>query len=172
MFHRKTDSSGPSRERGGDRGFTMIEIAVVLLVIAIIAAAVVPQVVAYMRKYRLGVAARNVATAVQRARYLATSNNKRAGVFIAEIQRVDIEEYDPEGKAEPVMKGSVHLPEGVTFSADAPKAIAFDGRGVVTPLPKQSPTIRVNGPSGYYMTVTVSPTGQVTLSETKQDDDV
>ena len=172
MFQRKSNCLDLSRRRGSDRGFTMIEIAVVLLVIAIIAAAVVPQVINYMRKYRLGVAARNVATAVQRARYLATSNNKRAGVFLAELQRVDIEEYDPEGKTEPKMKGSVHLPEGITFSKDAPKAIAFDGRGVVTPLPKESPTIRVNGPSGYYMTVTVSPTGQVTLSETKQDDDV
>ena len=151
------------------RGFGMIEIVVVLLVIAIIAAFVLPQVVAYIRMYRLGVAARNVATAVQRARYLATSNNKRAAVLINETHRLDIEQYDPDGLAEPENKGAVILPEGIVIS-EAPEKIAFDGRGVVTPLPKESPTIRINGYSGYYSIVTVSPTGQVTISDTRRDD--
>ena len=144
--------------------------AVVLLIIAIVAAFVVPQIVAYLRMYRLGVGGRNVATALQRARYLATSNNTRAGVFVAELQRVDIEQYDPEGKAEPQNKGIVKLPDGVTVSSDAPRQIAFDGRGVITPMPKESPAIRLNGMNGYYLLVTVSPTGQVTVSEAKRDD--
>ena len=143
----------------------MIEIVVVLMVIAIIAAFVVPQIITYVRMYRLGVASRNVATALQRARFLATSNNKRAGVFIPGIQQVDIEEYDPLGKADPQVKGTIFLPEGITISSDAPKQIAFDGRGVVTPIPKDSPVIRINGANGYYMVVTVSPTGQVTISD-------
>jgi type II secretory pathway pseudopilin PulG len=143
----------------------MIEMAVILMIIAVIAAFVVPQIITYMRMYRLGVASRNVATALQRARFLATSNNKRAGVFIPGAQQVDIEEYDPLGKAEPQVKGSVFLPEGITISSDAPKQIAFDGRGVVTPIPKGSPVIRINGANGYYTIVTVSPTGQVTISD-------
>ena len=143
----------------------MIEIAVILMIIAVIAAFVVPQIIAYMKVYRLGVASRNVATALQRARFLATSNNKRAGVFIPGAQQVDIEEYDPLGKTEPQVKGSIFLPAGITISSDAPKQIAFDGRGVVTPVPKNSPAIRINGANGYYMIVTVSPTGQVTISD-------
>lgn len=148
----------------------MIEMAMVLLIIAIVAAFVVPQIVTYMRMYRLGVGGRNVATALQRARYLATSNNTRAGVFVAELQRVYIEQYDPEGKAEPQNKGTVQLPDGVTVSSDAPRQIAFDGRGVITPMPKESPAIRLNGVDGYYLLVTVSPTGQVTVSEAKRDE--
>jgi prepilin-type N-terminal cleavage/methylation domain-containing protein len=151
-------------------GFTMIEIAVVLLIITVVAAFVVPQILSYMRMYRLGVGGRNVATALQRARYLATSNNTLAGVFIAELQRVDIEQYDPMGKAPPRNMGAVQLPGGVTVASDAPKQIAFDGRGVVTPMPKESPTIRLNGVDGYYLYITVSPTGQVTVSEAKRDD--
>jgi prepilin-type N-terminal cleavage/methylation domain-containing protein len=158
-----------SRTGQDQRGFSIIEIAVVLLIIAILAAFVVPQVVAYMRMYRLGVGGRNVATALQRARYLATSNNTRAGVSVAELQRVDIEQYDPAGVAEPQNMGVVHLPDGVTVSLDAPKQIAFDGRGLINPLPKESPTIRINGPDGYYLFVTVSPTGQVTVSEAQRD---
>jgi type II secretory pathway pseudopilin PulG len=149
----------------------VIEMAVVLLVIAIVAAFVVPQVVAYMRMYKLGVASRNVATALQRARFLATSDNRRAGINILEtleVQRIDIEEYDPEGILEPQAKGVVILPEGIVIADDAPRRIAFDGRGVVTPLPKESHSIRINGPDGYYAIVTVSPTGQITISDAKQ----
>ena len=148
-------------------GFSMIEIAVVLLVISIIAAFVVPQAITYMKMYRLGVAARNVATALQRARFLATSNNVRAGIMIGQGQRIDIEQYDPKGEAEPENRGAVILPDGITVSDDAPKQIAFDGRGVVTPMPTESPVIRLNNVDGYYALVTVSPTGQVTVSEAK-----
>jgi hypothetical protein len=37
-------------------------------------------------------------------------------------------------------------------------------------MPKDSPTIRLNGSDGYYLFVTVSPTGQVTVSDAKKDD--
>ncbi|HWP45125.1 MAG TPA: GspH/FimT family pseudopilin [Blastocatellia bacterium] len=156
--------------RSSQRGFSMIEIAVVLLILAIVAAAVIPQVMNYMRRYRLGVASRNVATALQRARFIATSNNLRAGVSIPESQRIVIEQYDPEGKNEPELKGSFLLPEGITIASSVPSQIAFDGRGVITPLPKESPTIRINGDSGYFQTVTVSPTGQVTISDAKREE--
>lgn len=148
-----------------ERGFSMIEVAVILLVISIAAAFAIPQVLAYMRAYRVGVAARNVATALQRARYIATSNNTRAGIAIAETQRIDIEQYDLAGAKEPQNKGTVLLPQGITLSSDAPKTIAFDGRGIVTPLPMTSPAIRLDSETGYYAVVTVSPTGQVTISD-------
>ncbi|HSF25019.1 MAG TPA: type II secretion system protein [Blastocatellia bacterium] len=149
-----------------DRGFSLIEMAVVLLIIAVVAAFIVPQILVYLRNYRLGVGARNVATAVQRARYLATSNNTRAGISVVEVQRVDIEQYDQFGLGAPHNKGAVRLPDGVTIASDAPRQISFDGRGVVTPMPRESALIRINGASGFYQIVTVSPTGQVTLSET------
>ena len=168
MFRPKLINGSDSKR--GQRGFSLIEMVIVLLIIAIVAAFVVPQIMSYMRMYRLGVGGRNVATALQRARYLATSNNTLAGIFVAELQRADIEQYDPQGKTPPQNKGGVLLPSGVTFASDAPKQIAFDGRGVITPMPKESPTIRINGPNGYYLFVIVSPTGQVTVSETKQDE--
>ncbi len=148
----------------------MLEVIIVLLVFAVLAAIVVPQALTYIRQYRLGIAARNVATALQRARYLATSNNKRTGIVITEGNRILIEQYDPAGEKEPENKGTVHLADETSIAADAPKRIAFDGRGIVTPLPKESPMIRVNGAKGYYMVVMVSPTGQVTLSETRRDE--
>jgi prepilin-type N-terminal cleavage/methylation domain-containing protein len=159
-----------SSRSGSERGYSIIELSIVILIVAIVAAFAVPQVLAYMRMYRLGIGGRNVATALQRARFLATSNNTRAGIFIPESQHIDIEQYDSEGKSEPLVKGAVQMPQGVTIAPDAPKQIAFDGRGVVTPMPKESPTIRINGASGYYLFVTISPTGQVTVSEAKREE--
>jgi prepilin-type N-terminal cleavage/methylation domain-containing protein len=166
----RTDAVLNIKRNRSERGFTLIELSIVILIVAVAAAFIMPQVLAYMRMYRLGVGARNVATALQRARFLATSNNTRAGIYIPASQHIDIEQYDPEGKAKPQIKGAVVMPQGVTIASDAPKQIAFDGRGVVTPLPKQSPTIRINGASGYYLFVTISPTGQVTVSEARREE--
>src|SRR5215510_5407870 len=114
MFRQAPTMTG--NKRPGQAGFTMIEIAVVLLVIAIVSAFVVPQVIAFMRAYKLGVAARNVATALQRARFLATSNNTRAGIVVSEETRVDIQQYDASGAGEPQNKGIVSLPDGVRIA--------------------------------------------------------
>src|ERR1700753_2170380 len=81
-------------EPNRSRGFSLIEVAVILMVIGIITAFVVPQALSWMRLYRLGIGARNVATALQRARYLATSNNTRVGISIPESQHIRIEQYD------------------------------------------------------------------------------
>jgi prepilin-type N-terminal cleavage/methylation domain-containing protein len=170
MFRLKTKIISKQLSENSQRGFTMIEMVIVLLIIAIVSAFVVPQVLNYLRRYRVGAAARNVATAIQRARFLATSNNKRAGITIAENTNIKIEEYDPEGKLEPQVKGSVMMPEGVRIASDAPREVAFDGRGVITPLPKESPKIRVNGDSGYFHIVTVNPTGQVTVSDVAREE--
>ncbi|HXG64887.1 MAG TPA: type II secretion system protein [Blastocatellia bacterium] len=169
MFRMKGKPVSSLPRNRAERGFSMIEIAIVLLVISIAAAFTIPQALAYMRAYRVGIAARDVATALQRARYIATSNNTRAGIAIAELQRINIEQYDLKGIEDPQNKGMVVLPQGITLDSDAPKTIAFDGRGVVTPLPKTSPTIRVNSETGYYAIVTVSATGQVTISDARRD---
>jgi hypothetical protein len=148
----------------------MIEVAVVLLIMAIVAAFVVPQIISYMRAYKLGVGARNVATAVQRARFLATSNNTQAAIVVSEVNRIDIQQYDATDFSKSENKGVVILPDGVRITPPAPKTVAFDGRGVVTPMPREDAVFRIDGVNGYYIFVTVSPTGQVTVSDTRRQE--
>jgi hypothetical protein len=139
--------------------------AIVAMVIMIIVAIAIPFVIRYMRMYKLGIAGRNVATALQRARYLATSDNTRAEISIRKDQSmIDILEYDRDGTGEPQQKGLVTLPQDINISPNAPRKIGFDGRGVITPLPKESPVIEVDGVDGFFSTVTVALTGQVTVS--------
>jgi Tfp pilus assembly protein FimT len=151
------------------RGFSVIEVAVILMVIGIAAAFIVPQALAWMRLYRLGVGSRNVATALQRARYLATSNNARAAVNITTAQRLRVEQYGQLAGAEAQVLTFIELPNGITIDDQAPRQVAFDGRGIVTPLPNENVTIRVNSTDGYYQTVVISPTGQVTLADPQKE---
>jgi Tfp pilus assembly protein FimT len=155
--------------RRPERGFSLIEVAVILMVITIVLAFVVPQAISWMRMYRLGVGSRDVATALQRARYLATSNNTRAALTIQAAQRVRIEQYGQMAGAEAQVSTAIELPNGITIDEQAPRQIAFDGRGVVTPMPSENVTIRVNSTDGYYQVVVVSPTGQVTLADPQRD---
>ncbi|HJQ25031.1 MAG TPA: GspH/FimT family pseudopilin [Blastocatellia bacterium] len=151
------------------RGFSLIEVAVILMIIGIAAAFIVPQALAWMRLYRLGVGSRNVATALQRARYLATSNNARAAINITAAQRLRVEQYGQLAGAEAQVLTSIELPNGITIDDQAPRQVAFDGRGIVTPLPNDNVTIRVNSTDGYYQVVVISPTGQVTLADPQKD---
>jgi Tfp pilus assembly protein FimT len=159
----------PAITRRSARGFSLIEVAVILMVIGIAAAFVVPQALSWMRLYRLGVGSRDVATALQRARYLATSNNTRAALTIPAAQRVRIEQYAQMAGAEAQVLTSIEMPNGITIDEQAPRQVAFDGRGVVTPMPSENLTIRVNSADGYYQVVVVSPTGQVTLADAQRD---
>src|SRR5262249_51865879 len=94
----------------GQRGFTLIEVAVILMIIAIITAFLVPQVLAWMRLYRLGVGSRNVATALQRARFLATSNNTRAAMAVKAAQVVRIQQYDQLASADVKIMAVIEMP--------------------------------------------------------------
>jgi Tfp pilus assembly protein FimT len=167
MLRLKPTSQTTPNRRG--RGFSVIEVAVILMVIGIAAAFIVPQALAWMRLYRLGVGSRHVATALQRARYLATSNNARAAINIMEAQRLRVEQYGQMSGAAAQVLTSIELPNGITIDDQAPRQVAFDGRGIVTPLPNDNVTIRVNSTDGYYQLVVISPTGQVTLANPQKD---
>src|SRR5436305_12978135 len=120
MFQLMTAPHFKKSVRGRHHGFSVIEMTVVMLIIAVIAAFAIPQVMNYMKRYRLTTSARDMATVLQRARFLATSNNRRAGINITDPQHVDIEEYDPAGLQPPQLRGMINLPVGVLIDSDAP----------------------------------------------------
>jgi Tfp pilus assembly protein FimT len=167
MLRLKPTSQAITRRHA--RGFSLIEVAIILMVIGIITAFIVPQALSWMRLYRLGVGSRNIATALQRARYLATSNNTRAAITIPETQRLRIEQYGQLASAEAQVIANIEMPNGITIDAEAPRQVAFDGRGIVTPMPNENLTIRVNSTDGYYQLVVISPTGQVTLADAQRE---
>ena len=73
-------------------GFTLIELMVVIGIVAILAALVVPNLIAWLPKYRVGSAARNVKSAVEFARLQAIRENATVNVnfdFAADSVTVD-----------------------------------------------------------------------------------
>jgi prepilin-type N-terminal cleavage/methylation domain-containing protein len=79
--------SVPSTLRG-DRGFSLIELLVVVAVIAIMAAVAVPNIARYFRNYQIRAAAQQVASEIQTARAKAINKNVNFGVVFVLVDNV------------------------------------------------------------------------------------
>ena len=107
------------------RGFSLVEIAVVVLVIALLAAVAIPAVTYWLEQYRLGFAAQQVADSLQSTKMAAVAKTQKAALLFD----VDGNRLGREGST------LADLPAGVVFGlpehATAPDA-DVDMSGPVT----------------------------------------
>lgn len=64
-----------------ERGFSLVELIVVVSIICIVAGVMVPQILTYMRNYEIQAAAQEVASSIQTARMKAVAKNVNLGVM-------------------------------------------------------------------------------------------
>lgn len=107
-----------------ERGFTLYELLIVLLVIAVTAAVSIPAFNSWLKSYRLGIAAQQVADGLQATKMQAVAKTrKRELLFDIDGNRLGIE-------------GStlLSLPTGVTFGVGSVTVPPAEGASIASPV--------------------------------------
>jgi Tfp pilus assembly protein FimT len=150
-------------------GFTLIETAIVILVVGSLIAVSTPKITNAMREYRLNVAMRQMSDMVQRAKTQAVSQNKKSALAVdTDGRRIGLVYYLPDNTTIDHID-YVPLPQGVSFAvpqnvtaplAGAPitNAVSFPPNGTSTTVFVQDfssrgfPMVTAGAINAVYMT--------------------
>lgn len=136
------------------RGFTLLEVLIVLVVLGILLAIAVPNLMRLIRTNQVREAAQVTAAAVRRAGGLALTHSRSFTLSVSTDKKT-LSWADSDNSS----AGTVILPNDVQLSAIAPSGpLAFSGRG----LPVQQVQLTVSR-YGISKNVVVLPTGKVLL---------
>jgi Tfp pilus assembly protein FimT len=127
----------------GQRGFSVIEGAIVVLLIGVILAIATPKIVQAMREHRLSMATREVADFIARAKAQAVSQNKTSSLMVDTAgRRIGMAIYDGTSIVDTIY---MPLPQGVIFqtppSVTAPVTGAPTSSAVSFPSYQGSSTV-------------------------------
>lgn len=129
----------PDRRQPRERGFTMIELMMVLGIIGVIIAVAVPNIMEYLRTARIRSAATDVATALQEARQRAISRNVRFGVLLVARSTTEYQWIVEDDMIPPIVAASrgslsdlVDIRGQASNVFELPNDVSFDTSGAAT----------------------------------------
>jgi prepilin-type N-terminal cleavage/methylation domain-containing protein len=128
-----------------EAGFSMVEVAVVVLIVGVIIAFATPKITNAMREYRLDQGIRQVVDAIKRAKAQAVANNKTACV-IADTANNRLGLFVFNNAGDVIRTDYVSLPQDIEFALPPSVVAPFDDVPVETsvsfPLKSGSTTLR------------------------------
>jgi len=146
------------------RGFTLVELMVVLAIGGVLAALVTPALASYARTATLQAAARELATSINLGRQLAISRNTSVCVEVASPTQLRLRSG---GCAGPIWtgpgtgaSGAIKISDAVALRISATANVVFTGLGAATPAGTYTLT---NPASNGTRTVVVAATGRVSV---------
>ena len=137
-------------------GYTLIEILTVIAIIAIVAGIVLPNVVAWLPKYRLNSGAEEIQSTLQLARLGAIKQNTSATVTFSTTTHTFLASID----GQTIKKGK--MPAGIIIdSVTSPASqVEFDSRGLAN---DSTGDIMVKNSKGATKTITVNIVGNASI---------
>lgn len=102
-----------------DRGFTLLEVLVVVAIVATLAAASFPAIASYSRNYKIKAAAQEVAGEIQSARSKAIMTNTNAGVSFVTVDADSYRFIQEDLPAAEQLGPLKDLPVGIRFEVSA-----------------------------------------------------
>ncbi len=114
-------------DRKKEFGFTLVEVAVVLMIAGVVVAFTVPGITSSMRTYRLNSAARQTIDMLKRAKTEAVSSSNKAGIAVDLAgRRIGVVKYKDDGVTVDRID-FVPLPDGVEFERPEKESAPPDG---------------------------------------------
>lgn len=143
-----------SRERE-QKGVTLIELAVVMAIVAIMALFMAPAIGEWVDNFRIRQAARDIASTLQQAKMQAISTRQAHAVNFTLADGTYVINPLPPGGS------NSQVPKGVTIAAGSAASISFnpDGTSPVNGI------ITINNTKGKKYQVSVSATGRIQMQE-------
>ena len=137
-------------------GYTLVEVLTVIGIIAIVAGIILPNVVAWLPKYRLSSGAEEIQSTLQLARLGAIKQNTSAAVSFNTVNHTFSMSIDGRRVKKGVMPAGIII-DSVTSPAST---VEFDSRGLAN---GSSGSILVRNNQGGTKTITVNIVGSATI---------
>lgn len=145
------------------RGFSLIELIIVLLVISIVAVAAFPQIQQTLRLYRVESAAGLLSNRLTEARLTAIKHNRLAWLEINNVEKT-LEVWTTNQNNQPIRENlSVPLSEDVTIVSGSPSRVTFTSQGRNQANSNVAIKLKLTKTS-FCKAVTVSVAGSITTA--------
>ncbi len=144
-----------------DKGFTLVEMMVVIAIMAIVSAIAIPNFYSYAAGMKLRSANRDLYSALQKTRMNAIRDNRRWSVIITDSSYMVVDcgpDNDCNSNNINQLTTNISQYAGITITGGVPITFIFNSEGTCN-----AGTITFTNPKGITSQVSVLPTGRIRM---------